>query len=74
MAGTPMEVTISGNKPENTMRGVLLQARKGDKIVGKFTLDDNDNFAQLLDCGEPGVSTNIIPYKNLCNIYTYLLL
>ncbi|KAG6459360.1 putative defense protein Hdd11-like [Manduca sexta] len=59
-AGTPMQVTISGKKPENTMRGILLQARQGDKIVGKFTLDDNDSFAQLLDCGEPG---NAITHK-----------
>ncbi|KPJ11927.1 hypothetical protein RR48_09864 [Papilio machaon] len=53
-AGTPMEVTISGNKPSDTMRGILLQARKGDDIVGTFTLDPNDSFAQLLNCGAPG--------------------
>ncbi|KAI8427609.1 hypothetical protein MSG28_002098 [Choristoneura fumiferana] len=54
-AGTPMEVVISGKGPSNTMRGLLLQARQGDKIVGKFTLPPNDRFAQLINCGESGV-------------------
>ncbi|XP_075992059.1 reeler domain-containing lethal (2) 34Fc [Anticarsia gemmatalis] len=59
-AGTPMEVVVSGKAPENTIRGLLLQARAGDKIVGKFTLAPNDPFAKLLNCGEPG---NAITHK-----------
>ncbi|XP_068621395.1 putative defense protein Hdd11 [Battus philenor] len=59
-AGTPLEVTISGNKPTDTMRGLLLQARKGEDIVGTFTVDPNDSFAQLLNCGSPG---NAITHK-----------
>ncbi|CAH2066335.1 unnamed protein product, partial [Iphiclides podalirius] len=54
--GTPIEVTISGASPSDTMRGLLLQARKGEDIVGTFTLDPNDQFAQLLNCGSPGNS------------------
>ncbi|XP_013134056.1 PREDICTED: putative defense protein Hdd11 [Papilio polytes] len=59
-AGTPIEVTIAGNNAKDTMRGILLQARKGDDIVGTFTLDPNDSFAQLLNCGAPG---NAITHK-----------
>ncbi|PZC83325.1 putative defense protein Hdd11 [Helicoverpa armigera] len=59
-AGAPMEVVISGKAPSNTIRGLLLQARQGDKIVGKFTLKPNDPFAQLLNCGEPG---NAVTHK-----------
>ncbi|XP_073941502.1 reeler domain-containing lethal (2) 34Fc [Choristoneura fumiferana] len=59
-AGTPMEVVISGKGPSNTMRGLLLQARQGDKIVGKFTLPPNDRFAQLINCGESG---NAVTHK-----------
>ncbi|XP_028034065.1 putative defense protein Hdd11 [Bombyx mandarina] len=59
-AGTPMEVVISGNKPENIIRGLLLEARQGNNIVGKFTLNPNDQFAKLLNCGEPG---NAVTHK-----------
>lgn len=56
-AGTPMEVVITGKSGKDQIRGLLLQARQGDKPVGKFTLAPNDPFAQILNCGEPGVST-----------------
>ncbi|KAH9640923.1 hypothetical protein HF086_015618 [Spodoptera exigua] len=56
-AGTPLEIVISGNGPANKIRGLLAQARAGDKPIGKFTLKPSDPFAQLLNCGEPGVST-----------------
>ncbi|XP_047987245.1 putative defense protein Hdd11 [Leguminivora glycinivorella] len=59
-AGSPIEVVITGKAPSNTMRGLLLQARKGDEIVGKFTLKPNDRFAQLMNCGEPG---NAVSHK-----------
>ncbi|CAH0404677.1 unnamed protein product [Chilo suppressalis] len=59
-AGTPMEVVISGKGPSNTIRGLLLQARHGDKPVGTFTVAPNDNFAQLLNCGTPG---NAVTHK-----------
>ncbi|CAB3231258.1 unnamed protein product [Arctia plantaginis] len=59
-AGTPMEVVITGKKTTDKMRGLLLQAREGTKIVGKFTLAPNDSFAQLLNCGEPG---NAVTHK-----------
>ncbi|XP_052757876.1 putative defense protein Hdd11 [Galleria mellonella] len=59
-AGTPMEVVISGKQPNNTIRGLLLQARQGNNIVGTFTVAPNDPFAQLLDCGSPG---NAVTHK-----------
>ncbi|CAG5056622.1 unnamed protein product [Parnassius apollo] len=59
-AGTPLEITISGVKPSDTIRGLLMQARKGEEIVGTFTVDPNDPFAQLLNCGTAG---NAITHK-----------
>ncbi|CAH1645074.1 unnamed protein product [Spodoptera littoralis] len=59
-AGTPLEIVISGNGPTDTIRGLLVQARAGDKPIGKFTLKPNDPFAQLLNCGEPG---NAVTHK-----------
>ncbi|XP_026738101.1 putative defense protein Hdd11 [Trichoplusia ni] len=59
-AGTPMEVVISGKTPKDTIRGLLLQARQGDKPVGTFTVAPNDPFAQLLNCGQPG---NAVTHK-----------
>ncbi|KAL4715202.1 hypothetical protein ACJJTC_012249 [Scirpophaga incertulas] len=59
-AGTPMEVVISGKAASNTIRGLLLQARHGDKPVGTFTVPPNDPFAQLLNCGTPG---NAVTHK-----------
>nr|Q0Q028.1 RecName: Full=Putative defense protein 3; Short=DFP-3; Flags: Precursor [Antheraea mylitta]ABG72706.1 putative defense protein [Antheraea mylitta] len=50
-AGDSIEVTISGNTPDDFFRGILLQARQGDNIVGKWTV--KDDFSKLLDCGEP---------------------
>lgn len=55
-----MEVVISGKAAKDTIRGLLLQARQGDKPVGTFTVAPNDQFAQLLDCGSPGVSITIL--------------
>lgn len=55
-AGTPMEVTISGNTASNLIRGLLLEARLGDEAVGTFTLPPNEQLVQLLNCGKPGVS------------------
>ncbi|XP_013200479.1 putative defense protein Hdd11 [Amyelois transitella] len=51
--GNSMEVTISGKSPSDKIRGLLLQARSGDDIVGSFKVDPKDPFAQLLNCGTP---------------------
>ncbi|CAG9784576.1 unnamed protein product [Diatraea saccharalis] len=59
-AGQPMEVVISGKAPSDTIRGLLLQARDGDKPIGTFTVAPNDEFAQLLNCGTPG---NAVTHK-----------
>nr|P0C963.1 RecName: Full=Putative defense protein 2; Short=DFP-2; Flags: Precursor [Antheraea mylitta] len=63
-AGDSIEVTISGKTAKDTMRGILLEARQGDKIVGTWTVKPNDNFSQLLNCGEPG---NAVTHKHHAN-------
>ncbi|XP_028179339.1 putative defense protein Hdd11 [Ostrinia nubilalis] len=54
-AGSPLEVVISGKGASDTIRGLLLQARVGDKPVGTFTIPPNEPF-QLLNCGTAGNS------------------
>lgn len=54
-----MEVTIAGKSSADTIRGLMLQARTGekwDKIVGLFTVSPNDPLARLLKCSANGVS------------------
>ncbi|XP_045769699.1 putative defense protein Hdd11-like [Maniola jurtina] len=53
-AGTPMEVTISGNSAADTIRGIMLQARAGAKIVGTFKVDPDDRLARLMKCDVQG--------------------
>ncbi|XP_047544731.1 putative defense protein Hdd11 [Vanessa atalanta] len=53
-AGTPMQVTISGKTANDTIRGIMLQARAGDKIVGTFKVDPNHPLAQTMNCGVDG--------------------
>ncbi|XP_053607052.1 putative defense protein Hdd11 [Plodia interpunctella] len=52
-AGSPMELTISGKSPSDKIRGLLLQARSGEDIVGSFKVEPNDPVVQLLNCGKP---------------------
>nr|Q5MGQ0.1 RecName: Full=Putative defense protein 1; Short=DFP-1; Flags: Precursor [Lonomia obliqua]AAV91350.1 defense protein 1 [Lonomia obliqua] len=63
-AGKSVEVVISGKTPEDTMLGILLEARQGDKIVGTWNVAPDDDFAQLLDCGAPG---NAVTHKHVPN-------
>ncbi|KAJ2944605.1 hypothetical protein O0L34_g3959 [Tuta absoluta] len=59
-AGQPMQVVISGKSASNTIGGLLLQARVGNKPVGTFSVPAGDRFAQLLNCGSPG---NAVTHK-----------
>nr|AJW81891.1 putative defense protein [Actias selene] len=53
-AGHSVDVVVSGKTPEDFFRGILLQARQGDKIVGTWTIPPTDTYSQLMNCGEPG--------------------
>ncbi|XP_041970353.1 putative defense protein Hdd11-like [Aricia agestis] len=53
-AGTPLEVTISGKTPKDTIKGLMLQARVGDQPVGTFKLAPNEQLVQLLKCSNAG--------------------
>ncbi|XP_032530142.2 putative defense protein Hdd11-like isoform X2 [Danaus plexippus] len=53
-AGDSLRVTVEGKTPANLIRGIMLQARAGDDIVGLFKLDPNDSFSQLMNCGVLG--------------------
>lgn len=51
-----VDVKIQGNGAGDTIKGFMIQARIGDKPVGKFVVKSKKH-AQLLNCdGESGVS------------------
>lgn len=53
-----INVKIQGNSAGDTIKGFLIQARIGDKPVGKFKLPPKSKYAQLLNCSSgSGVST-----------------
>lgn len=55
-AGTPMQVTVSGKSAKDTIRGIMVQARAGDTIVGTWKVDKQDRISQLMKCNVQGVS------------------
>lgn len=50
-----VDVKIQGNSAGDTIKGFMMQARVGDKPVGKFTVKSK-KYAQLLNCSGSGVS------------------
>lgn len=50
-AGDSVELTLRGQKPSNTFKGFLVQARVGDVPVGQFEIDPTYKYAQVLSCG-----------------------
>lgn len=57
-AGQSVNFKIKGNGAGDTIKGFLIQARIGDKPVGKFEISPKSKkFSQLLNCsGGSGVS------------------
>lgn len=55
-ANESINVKIQGNGAGDTIKGFMIQARIGDKPIGKFTVKSKKH-AQLLNClGGSGVS------------------
>lgn len=62
-SGESVQVTIKGKTPEDTFKGLLVQAKVGDTSVGKFDVAPSDKFIQLLNCGNgKGVSEFLETY------------
>lgn len=56
-AGETVTVTIKGRHNDDTIKGLLVQARVGDTPVGKFDVSPSRQYIQTLDCGSSrGVS------------------
>ncbi|CAH2104874.1 unnamed protein product [Euphydryas editha] len=53
-AGSSMTVTISGKSANDTIRGLMVQARVGDKIVGTFKVDPKDRLVKTMKCTVDG--------------------
>lgn len=65
-----VDVKIQGNGAGDTIKGFMIQARIGDKPVGKFVVKSKKH-AQLLSCdGGSGVSRNIT-IQSITIIYKY---
>lgn len=49
--GESVTVTIDGVTPANTIKGFMVEARQGGKIVGWFDAS-GEKFAQTIDCDD----------------------
>lgn len=54
-----VQLKLQGNGAGDTIKGFMIQARIGDKPVGKFTVKSKKH-AQLLNCGGQAVSFRIL--------------
>jgi hypothetical protein len=50
-AGETIKVTIQGKTAEDTIKGLIVQARVGDTPVGSFDTTPSSQYIQLLNCG-----------------------
>lgn len=50
-SGEGVTVTVQGNTPKDTIKGLLCQARVGETPVGSFDVPPNNSITQTLDCG-----------------------
>ncbi|XP_031636846.1 putative defense protein Hdd11 [Contarinia nasturtii] len=63
-AGQSVNFEIKGNAAGDTIKGFLIQARIGDKPVGKFEIPmKSKKYAQLLNCS--GGSGNALTHKKI---------
>lgn len=50
-AGDQVRVTIRGRTPDDSFKGLLVQARIGDTPVGSFDVSPSRQYIQTLSCG-----------------------
>lgn len=50
-AGETVTVSIKGRSQDDTIKGLLVQARVGDTPIGVFDVSPSKQYIQLLDCG-----------------------
>lgn len=50
-SGQGVTVTVQGNTPSDTIKGLLCQARVGETPVGSFDIPPSNNYIQTLSCG-----------------------
>lgn len=50
-AGDVVQLTLKGRTASDTFKGLLVQARVGDQLVGQFTVPSNNPYIQVVDCG-----------------------
>lgn len=55
-AGETVTVNIRGKSDDDTIKGLLVQARVGDTPIGFFDPSPSSQYIQTLDCGSRGVS------------------
>lgn len=50
-AGGEVELELKGNGKGDLIKGFLVEARVGNKPIGKFKVSPNNKLAQTLNCG-----------------------
>ncbi|XP_046737770.1 putative defense protein Hdd11-like [Diprion similis] len=64
LGGESVTVTVKGHDQE-LFKGILIQARLGDQIVGTFDVDPADTKVKTIDC--PKGERNAVTHKNAKN-------
>lgn len=63
VSGESVTVTIQGNTPQDTIKGLLCQARVDETAVGSFDIPSSDGYVQTLDCGN--VKMSAVTHKRI---------
>ncbi|XP_055643172.1 putative defense protein Hdd11 [Toxorhynchites rutilus septentrionalis] len=62
-SGQGVTVTVQGNSPSDTIKGLLCQARVGETPVGSFDVPPSNNLIQTLNCGNS--KTSAVTHKKI---------
>lgn len=62
-SGDVVQLTLKGNTASDTFKGLLVQARVGNQLVGQFTVPANNPYIQVVDCGNG--SYNAVTHKKI---------
>ncbi|XP_070505549.1 putative defense protein Hdd11-like [Chironomus tepperi] len=64
-AGDTIEITIQGKTPDDTIKGLLVEARVGETAIGTFDVSQSAQYVQLRDCGNS--KGNAVTHKKIPN-------
>nr|XP_019529516.2 putative defense protein 1 [Aedes albopictus] len=62
-SGESVTVTVQGNTPQDTIKGLLCQARVGETPVGTFDIPASNEYVQTLDCSN--IKKSAVTHKRI---------